>query len=294
MFRSRLLLFLAATALGACSFPSVADAEPAGSRGVVPADVLFDESFSVRAGGALAVDLGSEAVVIKTVSGDRARVVVEGRGRDAAQEFQRRRFTARVTPGRSGLDVRTDPPRRMRGRSDASFTVTIEVPRRFDVAIDLGSGAVSVASLDGDLSVDTGSGAVSVGEIDGDVAIDTGSGAVRVGRASGRLAVDTGSGSVVISDAAGAAVVDTGSGSVTLTVSGRGPVAVDTGSGSATVTVPRGSGWNADLDGSRVEIDPSLGFDGRQERGEARGKIGRGGPALSVDTGSGGISIQSR
>ncbi len=290
MFRPALLL--AAIALSGCFTFIVTDESAPTVQTDAPADVLFDESFSVRDGGALAVDLGSEAVVVKTVSGSRARVVVEGRGRDAVQEFQRRRFTARAV--RRGLEVKTDPPRRTSGRADARFTVTVEVPRRFDVALDVGSGSVSVGSLDGDLSVDTGSGSVSVGHIRGDVAIDTGSGSVRAESVSGALEVDTGSGAVRVGEVGGRATVDTGSGGVTLTVGGNGPVEVDTGSGSATVLVPERSNWEVDLDGSSVEIDRSLGFDGRQERGRARGRIGSGGPSLSVDTGSGRIAIRSR
>ena len=292
MFRSPLLLAVGALALSGCFTFIVADGSSPTTQATGPADVLFDESFSVQAGGALAVDLGSEAVVVETVSGDRARVVVEGRGRDAAQEFQRRRFTARTVRG--GLEVKTDPPRQMRSRSDAQFTVTVEVPRRFDVAVDLGSGSVSVGGLDGDLSVDTGSGSVSVGAVTGDADVDTGSGSVRVESVSGRLAVRTGSGSVTAGEVDGSAVIGTGSGSVTVTVGSSGPVEVRTGSGSATVDVPQRSDWDVDLDGSSVEIDPSLGFDGRQERGHARGRIGRGGPDLSVGTGSGRIRVRSR
>ena len=242
MFR---LLLVSALALSACTVyaDALASATPAQPERTSdrPADVLFDESFSVRDGGALAVDLGAEAVVLKTVSGSRARVTVEGRGRDAAAELRRRRFTARTTRG--GLEVKTNPPRGTRNRNDVRFTVTIEVPRRFDAALDLGSGAVSVADLEGDLSVDTGSGAVRVGAVRGDVAIDTGSGAVRVDRVTGRLAVDTGSGAVAVGEVEGPVVIDTGSGAVRVAVRGGHDVAVDTGSGGVTVRVPARPGW---------------------------------------------------
>ena len=296
-------------------------AEALGGRGApagppvrpVADGVLFDETFTVREGAALAVDLGSEDVVVRTVRGRQARVRVEGRGRNAADEFRRRRFTARATNG--GLDVRTDPPRRSRsfGRRDARFTVTIEVPRRFDVAVDLGSGDVQVASLNGDLLLDTGSGDVRVGDVDGrrlvidtgsgdvragvlrgEVEIDTGSGDVRVDRVEGRLVADTGSGDVSVGLVDGEVEADTGSGSVEVAVARSRAVAVDTGSGHVTVTVPRRSGWDVDLDGGSVEIDRALDFRGRQERREARGQIGGGGARLAVDTGSGPIRVLSR
>ncbi len=276
-------------------------------------DVLFDETFTVREGAALAVDLGSEDVVVRTVSGNRARVRVEGRGRDAADEFRRRRFTARAVGG--GLDVRTDPPRGSwsMGRRNAQFTVTVEVPRRFDVDVDLGSGDVRVASLNGNLRLDTGSGDVQVDDVDGrqlvfdtgsgdvragrlkgQVEIDTGSGDVEVDRVEGRLAVDTGSGDVAVGLADGEVEADTGSGDVEIAVAGSDDVEVETGSGRATVRVPQRSGWTVDLDGGSVEIDRALDFQGRQGRRQAQGRIGGGGAQLDIDTGSGAIRVLSR
>ena len=273
-------------------------------------DVLFDESFRVRSGGELQLDLGSENVTVRTVSGDRARVVVEGRGRDAEAEFQRRRFSAR-TNGRT-LVVRTDPPRRRwsMSRTDARFQVTVEVPRRYSAVLDLGSGNVEVASLRGDLRVDVGSGNVDVADVDGgrvvldtgsgnvrarslrgDVRIDTGSGRVQVDRVEGSLVVDTGSGSVAVGSVDGPSEIDTGSGSIELTLRSASAASLSAGSGSITVRVPRGAGFDVDLDGSSVGIDSALGFSGDRERDEARGRLGQGGPRLRVDTSSGSVRL---
>ncbi len=273
-------------------------------------DVLFDESFRVREGGELTVDLGSESVTVRTVSGDRARVVVEGRGRDAEAEFQRRRFSARTDGG--DLVVRTDPPQRRwsMSRTDARFEVTIEIPRRYSADIDLGSGGVDVASLVGDLRVDVGSGSVRVEDVEGDrisldtgsgsvqaqtlrgdVTIDTGSGSVSVDRVYGALSVDTGSGSVSVGEVDGETHVDTGSGGVAMTLRRAAASRVSTGSGSVELRLPRGAGFDVDLDGGSVRIDDALGFSGHRERDQARGRLGAGGPLLSVGTGSGTIRL---
>ncbi len=274
-------------------------------------DVLYDETFRVRQGGQLVVDLGSENVTIRTVSGDRARVRVEGRGRDAEQEFERRRFSARTESNR--LIVRTDPPRRrMIGRTDAQFQVTLEIPRRFNAVLDLGSGNVQVASLEGDLAVDVGSGNVRVEDVTGgdivldtgsgnvqarslrgDVRIDTGSGNVQVERVEGELVIDTGSGNVSVGRVDGEAAVDTGSGSVSMTLHSASETAIDTGSGGVTLRLPRRAGFNVELGGGSVRIDDALRFSGRRERTEAQGRINGGGPDLVVDTGSGSIRLEA-
>jgi hypothetical protein len=275
--------------------------------------VFLDETFRVRPGGTLDLDLGSASVTVRTGGGDRARVVVEGRGRDAEREFERRRFSARTDGDR--LVVQTDPERRnwRTGRTDARFDVTVEVPRRFDAAIDVGSGSVDVGPLTGDLRVDTGSGSVRVADVDGervvldtgsgsvhahalrgDVEIDTGSGSVRVESVDGELAVDTGSGSVDVGLVRGPVLVDTGSGGVELALAGAAPVEIDTGSGSVSLGLPRDAGFDVAVEASSVRIDEALGFRGRNERGRAEGQIGRGGPDIDVETGSGTVRLRTR
>ena len=60
------------------------------------------------------------------------------------------------------------------------------------------------------------------------------------------------------------------------------------------VVVPRGANATLALDGGTVRIDDALSFDGRRERRGAQGRIGRGGERISVDTGSGSITVSAR
>ncbi len=264
MLRLSLVLLLAV--LGVVVLVSPASAQ----RG---REVVFQQAFSVRDGQSLSVNVGSGSVRVETTERGRAEVVVEGTGTNARAEFARLRFTATLSGDR--LTVRTRPQRSMRG-SRASFSYVVRIPRRFNADIDTGSGSVSVGALDGTLSVDTGSGSVETGAV------------------TGRLSIDTGSGSVRVADASAATRIDTGSGSVDVTLSRIVPLSVETGSGSVRVAVPRGADATLDLDGGTVRIDDALGFDGRRERREAQGRIGRGGERISVDTGSGSISISVR
>ena len=250
--------------------------------------VLFSDSYAVRPGDALDVDLGAEAVVVET-GGTRATVTVEGRGADARDEFERRRFSARYERGR--LVVRTEPQRRSGWslRRRASFTVTIRIPERFDVDVNVGSGSVSVGSLDGSLAVNTGSGSVTLADVRGErITVDTGSGAIRAGRLTGDVSLDTGSGSVAVRSVRGSLDVGTGSGSVRASRV-DGPANVRTGSGSVYVGLAGGADLAAS--GGRVAIDDALRFDGRRDRDGARGRIGGGGPAVRVGTGSGSITL---
>ena len=211
---------------------------------------------------------------VETTERGRAEVVVEGSGADVRAAFARLRFEAAQSGSR--LTVRTRPQRGMRGGSQASFTYTVRIPRRFNA------------------SVDTGSGNVSVGPLDGTLAVDTGSGNVETGAVTGRLSIDTGSGNVRVADAGAATSIDTGSGNVDVSLVRVVPLTVETGSGNVRIAVPRGADATLALDGGTVRIDDALGFDGRRERREAQGRIGRGGERISVDTGSGTIAISAR
>jgi hypothetical protein len=299
------LTLLAVPLVAAASPPRTAPA----SEAAAPAAVLYDQTFRVRAGGELQLDLGSENVTIRTVRGDRARVVVEGTGRDAESEFQRRRFSARAERG--DLVVRTDPPRRSppRRRLDARFQVTVEVPRRYSAVLDLGSGNADVASLDGDVRVDAGSGTLRLADVDGNVTLDAGSGNVRLGavhgdlridagsgdldveRVDGVLAADTGSGRVRVGSVGGPVHVESGSGGVELGIRSRSEVDVRAGSGSVVLRLARSAGFDVDLSGGSVQIDRALDFRGRTERRSARGELGRGGAELRVRSGSGAIRL---
>lgn len=299
-----LLAGLSALALVLTASPALAviptDAPLLASAATPPSepavDVLYEREFSVREGDDLIVDLGAENVVVETGRGTRASVRVEGTGRGARDEFERRRFAADYGGGR--LHVRTQPQRTGRtwGRSSASFTVTIRVPERFDVTVDLGAGNVSLASLRGDVTVDTGSGNVSLdGARGGRIALGTGSGNVRTGRLAGSsVSANTGSGNVQIESVDGPLTVDTGSGNVSVALARVAEAAITTGSGRVTVSLPDGADADLVADGGRVRIDDRLAFDGRLERDGARGRLGRGGPRLAVETGSGGIEISVR
>ncbi|MEM0961918.1 MAG: DUF4097 family beta strand repeat-containing protein [Bacteroidota bacterium] len=286
------LLFLAVALPPVAATPS--SPAPPELTAAETTDVLFDESFVVREGGELRLDLGNEDVTVRTVRGTLARVVVEGRGRDAEREFERRRFSA--SSAGEDLIVRTDPPRsywQNRPRTDASFSVTVEIPQRYSVDLDVGSGEIQLASIVGDARIDTGSGNVDVETIDGRaILIDTGSGNVRAERLRGEVRIDTGSGDVEVGSVEGGPLtIDTGSGDVDVALRTDASARFDTGSGDVTVRLARGAGFDVDMDGGRIRIDDVLQFAGRSERRSARGQIGRGGGKIQVGTGSGTIRL---
>ena len=167
---------------------------------------------------------------------------------------------------------------------------------RGGLSIDVGSGNVKVSDADGDVSVDTGSGDVTLNGIrGGDVGIDTGSGEVTGTTVAARsLKIDTGSGGVQLAGLSSADVnVDTGSGDIDLELDAAlRSFHAETGSGDVKLRAPASLGAEVDFETSSGEIRSD--FDvavTRREEDHLIGRIGDGRGRMSIDTGSGDVTL---
>ena len=291
-------------------------------------EIFLDETFSISSGDLLDVDLASSDLILETgSSSSQARVVIRGDGRDAAEEFERRRFS--VDYSASTLDVHSNPERRQRSsRVRANFTVTITVPSRMDADVTLASGDVHVGDLVGFFEVTTASGDIDIGSVQGpSISIEAASGDITARRLDGPVSVSTASGDIDIQHILGTRVdLTTASGDISINTvetnrlkanSASGDVRVgrligqsevstasgdvslfladatdiSTASGSVSLRLPRGVGFDVDLESPDIDIDGSLNFRGSRQRRSARGAIGSGGPTLTVSTHSGSIEL---
>ncbi len=183
-----------------------------------------------------------------------------------------------------------------------------------ELLVDAASANISTRGTKGKLHLDTGSGSLRVEQAEGSASLDTGSGDVTVmGFRSGNLDIDTGSGGVDASEIESSALhIDTGSGDITLNGVTTGDLDLDTGSGSVRATlrtspgdvqVETGSGdvtlrlteavdATVDLDtgSGDLNVDFPLTLIKKSE-GAIRGRIGAGKGRISVETGSGDISL---
>lgn len=165
------------------------------------------------------------------------------------------------------------------------------------LGLDTGSGDVSVTNVEGDLNVDTGSGAVSLADIRADdLSIDTGSGDVTGrGLRAADLNVDTGSGTIELSGVEASVIgLDTGSGDIRLALAGGvTELDVDTGSGAVVLTVQDGFSAALRIETSSGDIETEVPVQvTRRGRGELVGIIGSGGGRVTIETGSGDVTIR--
>lgn len=142
--------------------------------------------------------------------------------------------------------------------SDVSVTFTVRVPRGVSLSAQTVNGDVEASSIDGDV------------------------------RAS------TVNGGVVIS-AAGSARAQTVNGSVTATMGrAQGPLSLQTVNGSITVELPddAAADVSAQTVHGQIDTDFPITVQGRFGMRNAKGKIGGGGPELSLQTVNGSISLK--
>ena len=162
--------------------------------------------------------------------------------------------------------------------------------------LDTGSGSLRVEQAEGTASLDTGSGDVTVsGFRSGSLDIDTGSGSVDASNIqSTMLHIDTGSGDVELNDVSTSKLdIDTGSGQVRATLrTSPSDVKVETGSGDVTLRLAEAVDATVDLDtgSGDLTIDFPLQLIKKSE-GNIRGRIGAGNGRISIETGSGDISL---
>lgn len=183
-----------------------------------------------------------------------------------------------------------------------------------DLMVDVGSADITAKGTKGVLDLDTGSGDIRVDNAQGDINLDTGSGNVVLnGSKGGKLSIDTGSGDVTVSDATattteidtgsggiridgittGRLNLDTGSGDVRATlVSAPDDVDIDTGSGSVELRLPSDVSAMVDLDTGSGDFTVELPLTvTHKEESNLRGKIGSGRGRITIETGSGDISL---
>lgn len=277
----------------------------------------FDRTYTVT--GSVDLDVLTRSGDISVRKGPAGSVVVHGKIHVGDRWF---------TGGRQGdvSDIEKNPPITQNGNSiridyvkyhDISVDYEITAPADTSVQTQSGSGDQSAEGLTGKLNLESGSGDIRLREISSSVHLRTGSGDIDARDLSGAFDVECGSGDVRIegNGAGGDSRVRTGSGSIQLR-GVNGGLRVESGSGDVTVSGTQTAAWDVRTSSGNVELElqPGAAFDLNATAGSGnvvvdgpvaitvegdvgkahhsiRGKVGGGGPLLTVRTGSGDVHI---
>ena len=222
--------------------------------------------------------------------------------------------------------VQNNPPIRQNGNSiridyvninNVSIDYEITVPESTAVRAHTGSGDQNVEGLKGSIDLESGSGDMKVARLTGDMHFQTGSGNVRghdlsgpirARASSGDLDLEetgegdvefrTGSGNITVKGINGGFHAEAGSGDIKASGSPKNLWSARTGSGNVTLQIPSDAAFDVDLSSNSGTVTTNHAVtttvQGRvqESRKSVIGKVRRGGPTISVHTGSGNIHVE--
>jgi hypothetical protein len=167
---------------------------------------------------------------------------------------------------------------------------------RGTLSLETGSGDIEASGHDGALSLETGSGDVEMtGQKNGTLSIETGSGSVRgTGLSATSLDVETGSGDIRLTEVSTLrASLETGSGSIEVRfLTAIEDLEAETGSGDIALRLPEGVNATVDLETSSGDLTVDFPVQLiRKEENSLRGRLGDGKGRITVESGSGDISL---
>ena len=158
-----------------------------------------------------------------------------------------------------------------------------------------GSGTILLEAIQGHVFAETGSGTIHGEDLGGGVEGGTGSGDIRLRLSGwGPVRVGTGSGDVDVQGVNGSLSVHTGSGDIKAEGEAGGDWSVHTGSGRITVRLPSAASFDVFCRTSSGHITSAhaIAVHGTVGRGQMRGKVGKGGVLVDLQTASGNIQIE--
>jgi len=242
----------------------------------------FDRTLNVSGSVDLNVTTGSGTINIR--QGSANRVEIHGRIHVGTDWFGSSRNAADTL-----RQIEANPPIEQNGSTirighldqdirNVSISYEIVVPANSSIRSHTGSGSQTVTGIEGPVDAGTGSGSINLTDV------------------RGRVNADTGSGSITATGLRGEFRAQTGSGSIRVDGEQTGRWEMHTGSGGIDIRLPRSASFdlNAHTGSGGVTVDFPMTVQGRIDgrRRDVSGRVGSGGYALDLRTGSGHIRIE--
>jgi hypothetical protein len=217
--------------------------------------------------------------------------------------------------------------------NDYDVEWNIRVPARYNVAVQTSGGSVKLANIGGaadvktsggsiragrisgvanlkssggsivvdggesNVNADTSGGSIQIGDTNGNVDAHTSGGSIALGKIKGDVVARTSGGGIEIDDATGSIEAKTSGGSIVARLTGqpREDSQFVTSGGGVTLELSRGIGAEIDArsSGGSVRADIPVTVQGTLDDNEIRGRIGNGGPKITLRSSGGGIRVKT-
>lgn len=180
--------------------------------------------------------------------------------------------------------------------SDPALNLDLRVPEPVGVEqAETSVGSVDVEGTTGDLAVDTSTGSATVRDVDGAVEVSTSTGSIDVRTVSGPVAASASTGTVTVRDPGAIDSISTSTGSVNTDIPAIvGDTQIETSTGSVTARIAPSVDAELTLTSSTggITVDGVALQDEHREDNERTGRLGDGGPSLTISTSTGGIAVE--
>ncbi len=279
---------------------------PVQASEVYDVEDIVKESFKVRPGGTLYIEMDYGNIEVLVGSGDAVhiemirtvRVNSEAEAQKIFSEFHEYSFDQR----RDDVTIESRYAEKRGGwskwgkKNRFKITMRITVPDEYSVDFETGAGNIDISDLEGEINGRTGAGNVFIGEVDGIVDITSGAGNVEISGATNHVEVHTGAGNIDLNDITGFVRAHTGAGNVTASITSQpeSDSKLETGAGNVTVYLSSKAGVFVDAVASMgsASSDYPLKIQGKWMTKSFEGEVNGGGPDLFMRTGVGNVTLR--
>jgi len=270
---------------------------------------VVKESFKVRPGGTLYLDLDYGNINVVVGSNDAVLIEIERTIRiddeDEARELLSRLHEYSFEQHGDDVTVesryRANNQRRWNdwgGRNRLKISITVRVPETYNLDFETGAGNIEVADLRGEVYGKSGAGNIKLGDVSGTVEISTGAGNISVDGATDRVEVTTGAGNIDLANVTGFVRANTGAGNVAARISEQpeSDSRLESGAGNVTVYLDDRVGVYVDASASMgsASCDYPLEIKGKWMTKSFEGEVNGGGPDLYMRAGVGNVTLKRR
>lgn len=275
------------------------------------AEKALDRSFDVPPGGRLTVDIEGGSVVV--TGSDAGKVVVHMRARGSERRLAKLDWSAE----RDGEGVTIIGKRDgdwFDWSDDSHVSVTVEVPRSYNLDLQTSGGnlevkqlegravgrtsggRITVESVRGEVRMKTSGGSVKARDLQGRVELSTSGGPIEASQIEGNLRAQTSGGGIRIEQTSGSLEARTSGGSINIDFAGRNEgIVAKTSGGSITLKLPSSTNatLNATASGGGVSSNLAM-VNSEVDSNSLRGTINGGGPEILARTSGGSITVSKR
>lgn len=161
-----------------------------------------------------------------------------------------------------------------------------------DVDLSTSGGSINASNCTGTIRLETSGGSLRLNHLNGSIRATTSGGSAEGNDIKGELAVHTSGSSIRLTDLACSLDASTSGSGIEVSMASLGKyLKISTSSGNIDLTMPQGKGVDLRLDARRIRTSSLNNFSGDQDKEHMRGSLNGGGIPVTLDAGSGEISL---